>query len=97
MVLALSITAYGNRPVSNAGIEISASVENDLLKIEVAEELSDATVTVSVFSEIGEIVLEKTLNLGVNNVDVEDLEKGEYVAVVRENGEYMSKSSFSVN
>ncbi len=102
-ILMISLVAAGsqanttaNDPTSNVGIEIAPAVENNFLKIDVDEELSGASVTVSVFSSIGEIVLETSLGLGLNQIDVQNLKEGEYVAVVRENGEYTSKQSFVV-
>ncbi len=84
-------------PTSEVGIEIARDVKNNYLDIEVDDRLSGTKVTVSVFSSIGEIVLKTTLGLGLNKINVQDLIKGEYVAVVRENGEYASKQSFLVN
>lgn len=85
-----------NDPTSENKVEISPRVENNYLSIDVDDELSGASVTVSVFNSIGEIVLETTLGLGVNKIDVQGLPNGDYVAVVRENGDYASKSSFVV-
>lgn len=103
-ILMMSLVAVGshafnieNDPTSEAGIEIAPSVENNCLDIEVDDQLSGATVTVSVFSSMGEIVLETTLGLGLNKVNVQELKKGEYVAVVREDVEYASKQSFVVS
>ena len=102
-VLMISLVAVGsqafnteNDPTSEAGIEIAPAVENNFLDIEVDEELSGAKVTVSVFSSMGEIVLESTLGLGLNKINVQNLKEGEYIAVVRENGAYTSKQSFVV-
>lgn len=85
-----------NDPTSENKVEISPRVENNYLSIDVDDELSGVSVTVSVFNSIGEIVLETTLGLGVNKIDVQGLPNGDYVAVVRENGDYASKSSFVV-
>ena len=101
-ILMISLVAVGSKantktdPGSNAGIEIATAVENNYLDIEVDDALAGTKVTVSVFSATGEIVLETTLGLGLNKVHVQNLNEGEYVAVVRENGEYTSKRSFSV-
>ena len=102
-IIMISLTTIGiqasntkNDPTSEAKIEIAPVVENNYLSIEVDEQLSGTKVTVSVFSATGEIVLESTLGLGLNKIDVEKLQTGNYVAVVRENGEYASKQSFVV-
>lgn len=101
MISLVSLGTYAsntsNDPTSGAGIEIATAVENNFLSIEVDEELSGAKVTVSVFNSFGEIVLENTLGLGLNKINVQVLKKGEYVAVVREDGEYARKQSFVVN
>ena len=101
MVFLLSIEnqakSIHNDPTGNAGIEIAPNVENNYLAIEVEQELSETVVTVSVFSSLGEIVLETVLRSGLNKINVQNLKAGEYVAVVRENGEYTSKRSFTVN
>lgn len=85
-----------NDPNNPEKIEISEAVKNNQLDIVVNEDLAGTNVTVSVFSSMGEIVLESTLGLGLNKLDVEQLEQGEYTAVVRENGEYASKQTFVV-
>jgi hypothetical protein len=51
---------------------------------------------VSIFNSLGEIIIEEKLGLGLNKIDTSNLEKGNYVAVVRENDEYKNKSSFEV-
>lgn len=102
-ILMISLVAVGSQanpntdPGSNAGIEIAQKIENNHLDIEVDDALAGAKVTVSVFNSTGEIVLETSLNLGLNKVDVQELKQGDYVAVVRENGEYTSKQSFKVS
>ena len=88
---------YFNDPISENGIEFYAITTPGELNIEVDEELDNQVVTVSVFNSVGEIVLEKTLGLGLNKIDVQKLAKGNYIAVVRENDKYKSKSSFEVN
>ena len=85
-----------NDPTSGTKVEIAPKVENNHLSIEVDETLAGARMTVSVFNTMGEIVVEATLGLGLNKIDVQGLNKGDYVAVVRKNGEYTSKSSFIV-
>lgn len=101
MVLLMSVAGqantFSNDPTSETKVEIAPKVENNFLSIEVDEELVGTKMTVSVFNSMGEIVLESTLGLGLNKVDVKALQKGEYVAVVRKNDQYASKSSFVVS
>jgi len=85
-----------NDPVSESGIEIYPTTVSNELNIDVDDKLAETTVTVSVFNSVGEIVLQETLGLGLNKVDVSKLPHGNYVAVVRENDEYKSKSNFEV-
>lgn len=103
-ILMIMIVAAGsqansrsNDPTSEAGIEIAPTVKNNYLDIDVDDKLAGTTVSVSVFSSVGDIVLEMNLGLGLNKISVQDLPKGDYVAVVRENGEYSSKQSFVVS
>ena len=100
MISIMSVTVqaktFSNDPTSEPKVEIAPKVENNFLSIEVDEELVGTKMTVSVFNSMGEIVLESTLGLGLNKVDVQTLQKGEYVAVVRKNDQYESKSSFVV-
>ena len=102
-ILMISLVAVGSQannetdPGSNAGIEIAQEIENNQLDIAVDDALAGDIVTVSVFNSIGEVVLETSLGLGLNKIDVQNLKKGDYVAVVRENGEYTSKQSFKVS
>lgn len=83
-------------PNAEKAVIIYSEIETNMLSIEVDDQLAGNSVTVSVFNSIGEIVLENTLGLGLNKISVAGLNKGEYVAVVRENGVYTSKSSFEV-
>lgn len=87
---------YFNDPKSEVGVEIYPTTVSSELNIHVDDQLAETTVTVSVFNSIGEIVLKETLGLGLNKVDVSTLPRGNYVAVVRENDEYKSKSNFEV-
>jgi hypothetical protein len=102
-ILMIGLVAVGsqanpiNDPTNEARVEISTAVENNRLDILVDDQLAGTKVTVSVFSSMGEIVLESTLGLGLNKLDVEQLEQGKYTAVVRENGEYASKQTFVVS
>ncbi|MCB0756660.1 MAG: hypothetical protein H6601_04010 [Flavobacteriales bacterium] len=85
-----------NDPTSEPAIEIASTIENNYLKIDVGNNLAGSVMTLSVFNSLGEVVLENTLGLGLNKISVAGFAKGEYVAVVRENGVYTSKSSFEV-
>lgn len=102
-ILIFSLTVAGsyanhlvNTPAPNADIEIYPSVVSSELNINVDENLANGAVTVSIFNSVGEIVLEETLGLGLNKLDVTKLAKGNYIAVVRANDAYKSKSSFDV-
>lgn len=101
MILVVATGTHANNLVncsnSEPRVEIATRVENNYLSIEVADELVGVNVTVSVFNSMGEIVLEETLGLGLNKINVQTLAKGEYVAVVRENDQYASKSAFVVS
>ncbi len=83
-------------PNSNSGIEIYPTVVNNELNIDVDDKLANGKVTVSIFNSIGEIVMEETLGLGLNKLNMEDFAKGDYTAVVRENDVYKSKSNFEI-
>jgi|GEM_PF-2255785 len=85
-----------NDPAVDAGINIYPSVTTDNLFIEVSDKFVGDKVTVSVFNGVGEIVAETVLGLGLNRIEVAQLPKGTYVAVVRENDVYASKSNFEV-
>lgn len=95
------LNSYAIKTVSglNSGpsVEIASAVENNYLNIEVDDEFSGASFTVSVFSSLGKIVSESQLGLGLNKIDVSNLDEGEYIAVVRKNGEYTNKRKFYVN
>ena len=96
MIVAISTMAFGFEPISTAGVEIYPTVVNSELNIEVDDHIADGTVTVSVFNSVGEIVIEKSLDRGLNKLDTSELANGSYVAVVRQNGEYKSKQTFEV-
>ena len=96
MILLFATAAFANDPVSESGVEIYPNVVNEELNIDVDEQLANGRVTVSVFNSVGEIVLEETLGLGLNKLDVTGLTNGSYVAVVRQNDVYKSKSDFEV-
>jgi hypothetical protein len=85
-----------NDPTTETGVKIYPAVVNSELNIDVDDKLANGAVTVSIFNSLGEIVIEENLDLGLNKIDTSNLEKGNYVAVVRENDEYKNKSSFEV-
>lgn len=85
-----------NDPTTETGIEIAPAVENNHLDIEIDDAATGASFTVSVFSSLGEIVYEGQLGLGLNKIDVTGFIKGAYTAVVRKDGEYTSKQTFTV-
>ncbi|MBP9151424.1 MAG: T9SS type A sorting domain-containing protein [Flavobacteriales bacterium] len=101
MILVVATGTHANNLVNDSNsepkVEIATRVENNFLSIEVADELVGTNMTVSVFNSMGEIVLEETLGLGLNKINVQTLAKGDYVAVVRENDQYASKSAFVVS
>lgn len=66
------------------------------LQIDIPDEMAGGSITVSIFNKVGEIVMDGVLGLGLNQVEVDGLEKGKYVAVVRMNDEYKSKTEFYV-
>ncbi len=82
---------------SETGIEIKATTDNGYLNIEISEELKGETITVSIFSSVGKIVLQETLETGLNSLTVSGLPDGEYVAVVRTNDVFKSKQTFLVS
>lgn len=102
-ILMISLVAFGSQantafgdPNSEKAVVIYSEIKTNMLSIEVDDQLAGSSVTVSVFNSVGEIVLESTLGLGLNKISVLGFAQGEYVAVVRENGVYTSKSSFEV-
>lgn len=82
-------------PNTETGIQISPVVGDDLM-IEISDKLTSETVTVSVFSSIGKIVLQETLEAGLNKLSIANLPEGEYTAVVRQNDEFKSKETFEL-
>ena len=82
-------------PNTETGIQISP-VDGKNLLIEISYKLNSENVTVSVFSSIGKIVLQETLESGLNKLSIADLPEGEYIAVVRKNDEFKSKETFEV-
>jgi hypothetical protein len=102
-VLILAFAVFGTQansvfgdPKTEKSVVIYSESKTNMLSIEVDDQLAGSSVTVSIFNSVGEIVLENTLGLGLNKISVDGLSQGEYVAVVRENGVYTSKSSFEV-
>jgi hypothetical protein len=85
-----------NDPTTETGVEIYPAVVSSELNIDIDDTLANGTVTLSIFNSLGEIIIEEKLGLGLNKIDTSNLEKGNYVAVVRENDEYKNKSSFEV-
>ncbi|MFT4594592.1 MAG: hypothetical protein ACI9UR_002404 [Bacteroidia bacterium] len=96
MILAVSTTAFGFGPASETGVEIYPTVVSSELNIDVDDKLINGKVTISVFNSFGEIMIEENLGLGLNKLDTSKLDKGSYVAVVRQNGEYKNKQAFEV-
>lgn len=104
-ILMIAVVGFGsgvnadtnaNRNNSEVGIDIYPEIVSNELKIDVDDNLANAIVTVSVFNSFGQIVLQETLGLGLNKLNVADLSEGEYVAVVRQNDVYKNKSGFKV-
>lgn len=83
----------GDDPVR---ISIQAKDNAEELLVDVSSD-ADGKVTLSVFSELGEIVVAENLHAGVNKVKVRHLRPGQYVAVVRHNDEFRQKQEFKVN
>lgn len=82
-------------PNSENGIQISPVI-GDNLTIEISDQLVTDEVTVSVFSSIGKVVIQETLETGLNKLSIAELPEGEYTAVVRQNDEFKSKETFEV-
>ena len=77
------------------GISISSNKIPDELIIDVTNDVA-GTVTLAVFSQNGEIVLERELSQGANRISVNRLPAGSYTAVVRENDVFREKQTFEV-
>lgn len=91
-----SITAANTAdPNSENGIQISP-VDGENLTIEISDKLLSDEVTVSIFSSIGKVVIQETLETGLNKLSIAELPEGEYTAVVRQNDEFKSKETFEV-
>jgi len=93
----LAIIAFNN-PVAFAwsdGISISANKTPEELTIEITPDVS-GKVTLAVFSQKGEIVIERELSQGANRISVNRLPAGSYTAVVRENDVFREKQTFEV-
>jgi hypothetical protein len=88
--------AVASNGVDPVQITIIAKESADELFVDVSNE-ADGTVTLSIFSEIGEIVITERLVPGTNRVKVRHLRPGQYVAVVRHNDEFRQKQVFNVN
>jgi hypothetical protein len=85
--------AFAN-DVSN-GISISANNIPEELIIDITNDVA-GKVTLSVFSQNGEIVIERELSPGANRISVNRLPAGSYTAVVRENDVFREKQTFEV-
>jgi hypothetical protein len=85
-----------NDPKADNGVSIYPTVVTTELNIAIDAKLAGGSVVVSVFNNMGEIVLENVLGIGLNKVDASVLPKGNYVAVVRQNDDFRSKSNFEV-
>lgn len=83
----------GSDPVQ---ITISAKDSGEEILVNVSTD-TDGKVTLSVFSENGEIVVDEQLTPGGNRIKVRHLRPGQYVAVVRHNDEFRQKQEFKVN
>lgn len=77
-------------------ITISTKATPEELVIEVAGDVK-GVVNVSIFSQLGEIVMTKELHAGANSISVKFLRTGSYTAVVRENDTFKQKLEFQVN
>ncbi len=77
-------------------ITIIAKESAEELFVDVSND-AQGSVTLSIFSETGEIVVTERLVSGTNRVKVRHLRPGQYVAVVRHNDEFRQKQEFKVN
>ncbi|MCF8256845.1 MAG: hypothetical protein K9J06_04800 [Flavobacteriales bacterium] len=77
-------------------ISIMAKDSGEEILVDVAAEV-EGSVTLSIFSETGEIVINEHLNAGGNRIKLRHLRPGQYVAVVRQNDEFRQKQTFKVN
>jgi hypothetical protein len=87
---------YNTDPNTDNGVNIYPLVVTSVLNIEIDDRLAGGSITVSVFNSMGEIVLENVLGLGLNKIDASVLPKGNYVAVIRQNDTFQTKSNFEV-
>lgn len=81
--------------IGSEGISISSKNSSEELTIEVTPDVT-GTVTLAVFSQNGEIVIERELAQGANRISVNRLPSGSYTAVVRENDVFREKQTFEV-
>lgn len=93
--LAYAKTAM-NDPKLDDGVSIYPTVVTKELNIAIDDKLAGGSISISVFNELGEIVLESVLGIGLNKIDASALPKGNYIAVVRKNDEFQDKSNFEV-
>lgn len=92
----ISFSAFAHDGADPVQISISAKDSAEELFIDVASEV-EGSMTLSIFSENGEIVINESLLAGSNRVKVRHLRPGQYVAVVRHNDEFRKKQAFKVN
>lgn len=95
----LSLFVYQSQAfvhVFDAEINITVKKVSNELTIEVSQPVT-GSVTLSVFSQMGEIVLTTELRSGTNSINVGKLAAGAYTAVVRENDEFKQKLEFQLN
>lgn len=85
-----------NDPKVDDGVNIYPTIVTKELNIAIDDKLAGGSISVSVFNNLGEIVLESVLGIGLNKIDASTLPKGNYIAVVRKNDEFQDKSNFEV-
>jgi hypothetical protein len=99
LIVVLSLCVFHSQAVvsaSDADINITVKKVSNELTIEVTQPVS-GPVTLSVFSQMGEIVLATELRPGTNSINVGKLPAGAYTAVVRENDDFKQKLEFQLN
>lgn len=93
---AFSAPSVGHDSSDPVAITIQAKDSSGELYVQVDSQ-AEGNVTISVFSETGEIVVNDRLAPGGNNIKVKHLRPGRYIAVVRHNDEFRTKQEFKVN
>jgi len=94
--MAFTTSASLAADIGSDGIVISANNIPEELMIEVTPDVT-GKVTLTVFSQRGDIVIERELTKGANRISVNRLPSGTYTAVVRENDEFRDKQAFQVD